>query len=369
MLNAANLEAPAIDLLDERPVAEGGSVSLLRRRPPRATRQDKNVPDARERPEDPAGTKPRHDPETLLPHERESLLTASQARESLAARARDGARADRRGAGRHALDAPAPHAARFQFVYGILIGVAIAALAAAVIAFSHNDGTQTIALSTWSHVAAHARQRRPDPADRRPRRARVPAAVGQADRRRHGRPVADRGHPARRRAAVGPDQERRHEHPREQEHRPLPHVRPGQGLLDQGGQALHASAACYLRREALELALYTFNYVADIDGVVVLMPPVAGQEAQPRRLLPPAGRQPSLQNPLVDTLPGPTPNVRTLMHSPQPADRQQHHGATAVRLLGHAGQHQQPRLPGARHAQRRGSWPGQRLTGRRGYFG
>ena len=35
-----------------------------------------NRPDPRERPRDPAGTKPRHDPEQLLPHERESLLAA-----------------------------------------------------------------------------------------------------------------------------------------------------------------------------------------------------------------------------------------------------------------------------------------------------
>jgi len=70
-----------------------------------------------------------------------------------------------------------------------------------------------------------------------------------------------------------------------------------------------------LRREALELALYTFNYVADIDGAVVLMPPVPGAKPSHALFFRPQDVQPSLQNPLVDTLPGPTPTVNALMRS------------------------------------------------------
>jgi hypothetical protein len=101
-------------------------------------------PIARERPEDPAGTKPRHDPSALLPASDEPLLRARDER--------------REAVGEEPADelppgavAEAPHAARFQFAYGILIGVAIASLAAAVIIFSGRDDTpKTIALSTWS---------------------------------------------------------------------------------------------------------------------------------------------------------------------------------------------------------------------------
>jgi hypothetical protein len=74
-----------------------------------------------------------------------------------------------------------------------------------------------------------------------------------------------------------------------------------------------------LRREALELALYTFNYVKDIDAVTVLFPPA--KDAKTHKLSHIAllfrqqDVQPSLQNPLVDTLPGPTPSMRNLMKS------------------------------------------------------
>jgi hypothetical protein len=274
---------------------------------------DKNVPEARERPEDPAGTKPRHDPEALLPHERESLLAASQTHEDFAP-AQD--------APPEPVDEPAPtvpaghapHAARFQFVYGILIGVAIAALAAAVIAFSHKDNGQTIALSTWStwqptrgggdpiqqivdHVA---------PEYRLPSGKQIVAVTGGPSQI-EGIPliVALRSDPAKngdtnilenknivlyRMCGLGKDCS----------------IKEGKPSTERG---------LYLRREALELALYTFNYVADIDGVVVLMPPVPGQKPSHAVFFRPQDVEPSLEHPLVDTLPGPTPNVKTLMHS------------------------------------------------------
>ena len=276
--------------------------------------QDKNVPDARERPEDPAGTKPRHDPETLLPHERESLLTASQARESLAAQPETVREPIEEEPAATTLDAPAPHAARFQFVYGILIGVAIAALVAAVIAFSHSGGTRTIALSTWStwqptrgngdpiqQIVDHV-----GPEYRLPSGKQIVAVTGG--------PSAIEGIPLV--VALRSD----------------PTKNGATNILENKNIVLYrmcglgkdcsikegkpsAERGLYLRREALELALYTFNYVADIDGVVVLMPPVPGKKPSHAVFFRPQDVQPSLQNPLVDTLPGPTPNVRTLMHS------------------------------------------------------
>jgi hypothetical protein len=280
---------------------------------------DGTRPNPRERPEDPAGTKPRHDPEALLPHERESLLVARSAdaeseavdddRGPLPEKVTAEAAPEPARSGGHA-----PHAARFQFVYGILIGVGIAALAAAVIAFSDGDKTQSVGLSTWStwqptrgsgdpvqqivdHVA---------PEYRLPSGKQIVAVTGGPSQI-EGIPliVALRSDPAKngdtnilenknvvlyRMCGLGKDCS----------------IKEGKPSKERG---------LYLRREALELALYTFNYVADIDGVVVLMPPVPGQKPSHAVFFRPEDVGPSLQNPLIDTLPGPTPTVRTLMRS------------------------------------------------------
>ena len=277
---------------------------------------DKNVPDPRERPEDPAGTKPRHDPEALLPHTRESLLTASQAHEGAAPEpeAPPEVPADEPAAVAAAPDGHAPHAARFQFVYGILIGVAIAALAAAVVAFSDNSSTQTVTLSSWSSWQPERGKGDPiqqivdhvGPEYRLPSGKQIVAVTGGPSQI-EGIPlvVALRSDPAKngdtnilenknivlyRMCGLGKDCS----------------IKEGKPSTERG---------LYLRREALELALYTFNYVAKIDGVVVLMPPVPGQKPSHALFFRPQDVQPSLQNPLVDTLPGRTPTVNTLMHS------------------------------------------------------
>ncbi|MDX6656626.1 MAG: hypothetical protein QOH62_1419 [Solirubrobacteraceae bacterium] len=266
-------------------------------------------PIARERPEDPAGTKPRHDPSALLPESHEPLL-------------RQRANAD---AGLDPIDddddAPIPptvvppHSARFQFVYGILIGVAVAALVAAAIVFTHGDRKQTVALSTWStwqptrgsgdpiqqivdHVA---------PEYRLPSGRQIVAVTGGPSQVQ-GVPlvVALVSDPAKggamsilenknvvlyRMCGLGNDCA----------------IKDGKPSVERG---------LYLRREALELALYTFNYVAKVDAVTVLMPPEMGKKPSVALLFRPEDVQPSLQNPLVDTLPGPTPSLKTLKTSP-----------------------------------------------------
>ncbi len=279
-------------------------------------------PDPRERPEDPAGTKPRHDPDALLPHTRESLLVA---RSQVAADNVEDApearpekvTADAEPAAA-AVDGHAPHAARFQFVYGVLIGVAIAALAAAVIAFSGSDKSQTIELSTWS--AWHPTKGAGDPIQQiidhvapeyRLASGKQAVAVTGGPSQIEGIPlvVALRSDPAHngdvsildnknvalyRMCGLGKDCTIKEGKPSKE-----------RGLL--------------MRREALELALYTFNYVADIDAVTVLMPPAADPKTKKLSHVALLFRlqdvQPSLQNPLVDTLPGPTPSVKNLMRS------------------------------------------------------
>jgi hypothetical protein len=275
-------------------------------------------PDPRARPEDPVGTKPRHDPGALLPHEREPLL-ADRAR----AAADDEPAAEPEELATEASPelvaaGTPPHAARFQFVYGVLIGVGIAALAAAVLAFSGSDSHQQLALSNWS--AWHPTAGSGDPVQQivdhvapeyRLASGHQAVAVTGGPSEIQGIPlvVALRSDPAHngdvsildhdnvvlyRMCGLGKDCA----------------IAEGKPSVERG---------LLLRREALELALYTFNYVKDIDAVTVLFPPA--KDAKTHKLSHIAllfrqqDVQPSLQNPLVDTLPGPTPSMRNLMKS------------------------------------------------------
>jgi hypothetical protein len=275
-------------------------------------------PDPRARPEDPVGTKPRHDPGALLPHEREPLL-ADRAR----AAADDEPPAEPEELATEASPelvaaGTPPHAARFQFVYGVLIGVGIAALAAAVLAFSGSDSHQQLALSNWS--AWHPTAGSGDPVQQivdhvapeyRLASGHQAVAVTGGPSEIQGIPlvVALRSDPAHngdvsildhdnvvlyRMCGLGKDCA----------------IAEGKPSVERG---------LLLRREALELALYTFNYVKDIDAVTVLFPPAKDPKTHKLShialLFRPPDVQPSLQNPLVDTLPGPTPSMRNLMKS------------------------------------------------------
>jgi hypothetical protein len=81
----------------------------------------------------------------------------------------------------------------------------------------------------------------------------------------------------------------------------------------------------FLRREALELALYTFRYVEDVDLVVALLPPKPPEEKksgaaasttqdQPTQALffRPGDLEPQLEIPLRATIPAATPRPETI---------------------------------------------------------
>ncbi len=72
-----------------------------------------------------------------------------------------------------------------------------------------------------------------------------------------------------------------------------------------------------LRREALELALYSFRYLDGIDSVVALMPPPKGQKLQKAVFFRREVLKPALDRPLPQTLPSPPPTVAGLVESPQ----------------------------------------------------
>jgi hypothetical protein len=303
-------------------MAQGGDVSLFDDDHP--DEDEGTRPDPRERPEDPAGTKPRHDPDALLPHTRESLLTANSAAAADGLESEPEVLPEKVAAATEQeavgpVGGTAPHAARFQFVYGVLIGVGIAALVAAVVAFSGSDKAQTVGLSAWS--AWQPTRGAGDPIQQiidhvspeyRLASGKQAVAVTGGPSQIQGIPlvVALRSDPANngdvsildnkkvvlyRMCGLGKDCSIKEGKPSKE-----------RGLL--------------MRREALELALYTFNYVADIDAVTILMPPAADPKTKALShvalLFRPQDVQPSLQTPLVDTLPGPTPSVKTLPRSP-----------------------------------------------------
>jgi hypothetical protein len=272
-------------------------------------------PALQDRPEDPAGTKPRHDPAALLPASHEPLLLPRA--ETTAAEDVDENAIEEGDVPVATAGAP-PHAARFQFVYGILIGVAIAALAAAVLAFSGGNKTQTLALSNWSawrptagagdpiqqivdHVAPEYRLASGHQA----------VAVTGGPSEISGIPliVALRSDPANNGDVSILD------------HQNVVLYRMcGLGkdcTIDEGKPSVQRGLL--LRREALELALYTFSYVKNIDAVTVLFPPAMQPTTHKLSHIAlffrPQDVQPSLHNPLADTLPGPTPNMSNLMRS------------------------------------------------------
>jgi hypothetical protein len=62
-----------------------------------------------------------------------------------------------------------------------------------------------------------------------------------------------------------------------------------------------------LRRESLELALYTFHYIKGVDNVVALLPPRKGDKPTQAMFFRRSDVNPELGRPLVATLPGPAP--------------------------------------------------------------
>jgi hypothetical protein len=72
-----------------------------------------------------------------------------------------------------------------------------------------------------------------------------------------------------------------------------------------------------LRREALEIALYTFKYVGDTDAVVVFMPPPPGDATSWALLFRKQDYRPELGHPITKTLPEPAPDPSSLASSSQ----------------------------------------------------
>jgi hypothetical protein len=235
----------------------------------------------REHPQDPAGTRPRHDPESLLPATREPLIADDVVeadvvddddgpRDLLPARRRPGAAAPEPVApARHSQFAP-----RFHFITGALVAIGLAALAGLAVFIAlpggGTDGGQK--WSAWTPTTggqAGAEQ--------------IAEHVGVQYRLPNGRQIVNVGVTGLEIQGV-----------------PLAvavREAPAQGgdirVFDDSGVIYHlcglgpscaidsgkpsTQRGLLLRREALELALYSFRYLGDIHQVVVFMPPVKGK--------------------------------------------------------------------------------------------
>ncbi|HEX2015583.1 MAG TPA: hypothetical protein VGN69_02730, partial [Solirubrobacteraceae bacterium] len=71
-----------------------------------------------------------------------------------------------------------------------------------------------------------------------------------------------------------------------------------------------------LRREAVELALYSFRYISDVNQVVVFLPPRAGQDPSQAVFFRPGDVASELSQPLRDSLAPAAPSVTGVTRSP-----------------------------------------------------
>lgn len=280
--------------------------------------------DARLRPADPAGTRPKVDPASLEPATSEPLLLvpashgdvidATAEEEPLAPgdAIPDLLPAPRPAAGVGAPrgDVPTPHAPRFQFVLGMLIafGVAAIALTAGLLV----DHRQQVAPSLWSAWHPHAG---PNPAQQ------IANHVGAEYRLPSGHElVAVTGGPLE--VAGLPVTVALRSDPSNNGNISLV---SGTGVLyrlcglgpkcaiDEG----KASVARHLllQREALELALYTFHYVDNVNQVVVFLPPRPGADPSQALFFRPSDLDQALARPLDDTLTPTTPTTTNFTRS------------------------------------------------------
>src|SRR4051812_7819578 len=284
---------------------------------------DRRRPDPRARPSDPAGTRPKPDPPTPGPAHAPPGPRAPDVVDGDAVELGPGSGpgvADgdllperRRTAGVGPVDdggprVPPPHASRFNFLYGALAALGIAAVAAAVVALAgggRHDEASLVSWSSWrptdsavggaNQIADHVEGRY-----RLSGRQLVQVKASGLDFEGVPLTVALRETPAQ-----GGDIR----------------VFDGDGLIyrlcglgancaiDFGKPS--TQRLLLLRREALELALYSFRYL-DVDQVVVFMPPAP--KAKPSQAVffrrGDVARQ--LARPLTASLGARTPSVRTI---------------------------------------------------------
>jgi hypothetical protein len=282
-------------------------------------REDRR-PGARERPPDPAGTRPRHDPSSLLPArtaahppEDPDVVDSSVVEEG------DGhgdllpERRARGGAVGATAQREAPFAPRFHFLFGALAALGAAAVTALVLAIGVGGGEDgpPDGWSRWEPSATGldgARQIAQHVAVRyRFGNGRQMVNVEASPLQINGVPLTVA---LREGQAQGGDIE----------------VFDGDGLIFRFcglGPNCAISAGkptaerhLLLRREALELALYSFHYLDGVDQIVVFMPPRKGDKPSQALFVREGELGAQLGRPLTATLAPRAPTTRDVTRSP-----------------------------------------------------
>jgi hypothetical protein len=286
--------------------------------------------DPRLRPADPAGTQPKVDPDSLLPRSPlrpealpEGVVEGEAVEEDATEVAPPGNGAgdllpERRASGGVGAVAaalpPPPHQARFHFVYGALAALAAAAVAVLVVVLAaggRHDGSA--GLASWSRwqpsqgEVAGAGQIADHVAPQYRQAGRQIVSVQASGMNVGGIPlnVAVR-EPATKGGAI-------HDFGSSGFMYRLCGLGPFCSIAE--GKA-SPQRLMLLRREALELALFTFRYLDKADQVVVLLPPPPGERPSQAVFIRRGDVAHELQRPLDRSLAPQTPTAETIGLSP-----------------------------------------------------
>jgi hypothetical protein len=199
-------------------------------------------------------------------------------------------------------DAPPPYQSRFQLLFGVLLGVGLAAIVATILVMAAGKKEDDPAAVSWADW-------RPSASDGLQAVNQIAEHVGQRYTLPSGNQlVGVRGGPL------------------ELANLPVTIALQQQGnvkILDERGVLFNLcglgescaikegkptqARSLVLRREALELSLYTFRYIKNVDQVVVILPPPKGQKPGYAMFFRRDDVGASLNRPLAATLPGSPP--------------------------------------------------------------
>jgi hypothetical protein len=199
-------------------------------------------------------------------------------------------------------EGPPPYQSRFQLIFGVLLGIAMAAIVATVLVIGggrKQDDPGAASWATWHPTAADGLEAVNQIAEHVGQRYILPSG---------NQLVGVRGGPL------------------ELANLPVTIAIEQQGnvkILDEKGVLYNLcglgqncsikegkptyARSLVLRREALELALYTFRYIKNVDQVVTILPPRKGQKPSYAMFYRRGDVGASLNRPLAATLPGSPP--------------------------------------------------------------
>jgi hypothetical protein len=273
---------------------------------------DDGNPDPRDRPRDPAGTQPKVDPDSL--HLREYRYAPSEAQvdgelEEAIGRLDE---LDDAEPGRTGVPVPMAQSPRFQFLWGALLAVGVIAIAGVVVALvkgGDDDSTPKVAWSAWAptsadaigEIAAHVG---PEYRAGKQQLALVTGGPLVFDNQAATPVVKD---PATGNVAQVPGAT-------------AMYTLCGTGALCAFAPKLTGDASytrgMLVRREALELALYTLHYVTQAENVAVLLPIAKGATTTTTLFFTRHSLAPQLAAPVTASLSATTPTLATIKQSP-----------------------------------------------------